>query len=135
MIKAEYKYSDITAIIIGSAMKVHNTLGMGFPEVIYQRALHIELNKTILLAEREVEQSVYYEGILVGKRRVDFLINKLIPTEVKAIGTLDSSAINQILNYLEAFNLEIGLLINFGNIRLEYKRLTNNKFKSENKSL
>lgn len=133
MIKAEYKYSEITAIIIGCAMKVHNTLGMGFPEVIYQRALHIELNKTILLAEREVEQSVFYEGILVGKRRVDFLINKLIPTEVKAIGTLDSSAINQILNYLEAFNLEIGLLINFGNTRLEYKRLTNNKFKTENK--
>jgi GxxExxY protein len=129
MIKAEYKYSDITAIIIGCAMKVHNTLGMGFPEVIYQRALQIELNKTELLAEREVEHSVFYEGVLVGKRRVDFLINKLIPTEIKAIGTLDSSTINQILNYLEAFNLEIGLLINFGNIRLEYRRLTNNKYK------
>lgn len=132
MIKAEYKYSDITAIIIGCAMKVHNTLGMGFPEVIYQRALHIELNKTELNAEREVEQSVFYDGILVGKRRVDFLVNKLIPTETKAVGTLDSSAINQILNYLEAFNLEVGLLINFGNTRLEYKRLTNNKFKPTN---
>lgn len=132
MINSTYKYSEITAIIIGCAMKVHNTLGMGFPEVIYQRALHIEINKTELKSEREVEHSVYYEGELVGKRRVDFLINSLIPLEIKAIGTLDSSAINQILNYLEAFNLEIGLLINFGNTRLEYKRLTNNKFKSAN---
>lgn len=129
MIKSEYKHSEITEIVIGCAMKVHNTLGKGFPEIIYQRAFLIELNKTALTIEREIEQAVYYEDQVVGKRRVDFLINKIILVETKAIGELDNSCINQILNYIEAFNLEIGLLINFGNDRLEFKRFTNNKLK------
>lgn len=129
MIKSEYKHSEITEAVIGCAMKVHNSLGKGFPEVIYQRAFLIELNKTELTIEREIEQSVYYEDQLVGKRRVDFLINKTILVEIKAIGELDNSSINQILNYTEAFNLEIGLLINFGKDRLEFKRFTNNKLK------
>lgn len=129
MIKSEYKHSEITEAVIGCAMKVHNSLGKGFPEVIYQRAFLIELNKTELTIEREIEQSVYYEDQLVGKRRVDFLINKTILVEIKAIGELDNSSINQILNYIEAFNLEIGLLINFGKDRLEFKRFTNNKLK------
>ena len=129
MIKSEYKHSDITEIVIGCAMKVHNSLGKGFPEIIYQRAFFIELNKTELLIEREIEQPVYYEDQIVGKRRVDFLINKIILVETKAINELDNSCINQILNYIEAFNLEIGLLINFGKDRLEFKRYTNNKLK------
>ncbi len=129
MIKSEYKHSEITEIVIGCAMKVHNSLGKGFPEVIYQRAFLIELNKTSLSIEREIEQVVYYEEQIVGKRRVDFLINKTILVEVKAISELDNSCINQILNYIEAFNLEIGLLINFGKDRLEFKRYTNNKLK------
>lgn len=129
MIKSEYKHSDITEIVIGCAMKVHNSLGKGFPEVIYQRAFQIELNKTGLIIEREIEQPIYYEEQLVGKRRVDFLINKTILVETKAICELDNSCINQILNYIEAFNLEIGLLINFGKDRLEFKRFTNNKLK------
>ncbi|MGI8584075.1 MAG: GxxExxY protein [Chitinophagaceae bacterium] len=85
--------------------------------------------KTSLSIEREIEQVVYYEEQIVGKRRVDFLINKTILVEVKAISELDNSCINQILNYIEAFNLEIGLLINFGKDRLEFKRYTNNKLK------
>jgi GxxExxY protein len=129
MIKSEYKHSEITEIVIGCAMKVHNSLGKGFPEIIYQRAFLIELNKTSLSIEREIEQVVYYEEQIVGKRRVDFLINKTILVEVKAISELDNSCINQILNYIEAFNLEIGLLINFGKDRLEFKRYTNNKLK------
>jgi GxxExxY protein len=129
MIKSEYKHSDITEIIFGCAMKVHNSLGKGFPEIIYQRSFLIELKKTALKIEREIEQSVYYEDQLVGKRRVDFLINKTILVEIKAIVELDNSSINQILNYIEAFNLEIGLLINFGKDRLEFKRFTNNKLK------
>ena len=123
------KYEELTHKIIGCAMKVHNSLGKGFPEVIYQRAFLIELNKTELTIQREIEQPVYYEEQLVGKRRVDFLINKTILVEIKAISELDNSCINQILNYIEAFNLEIGLLINFGNDRLEFKRFTNNKLK------
>jgi GxxExxY protein len=129
MVKSEYKHSEITEIVIGCAMKVHNSLGKGFPEVIYQRAFLIELNKTELIIEREIEQAVYYEDQLVGKRRVDFLINKIILVETKAKSDLDNSCINQILNYIEAFNLEIGLLINFGKERLEFKRFTNNKLK------
>lgn len=129
MIKSEYKHSEITEIVIGCAMKVHNSLGKGFPEVVYQRAFQIELNKTGLQIEREIEQPIFYEDQLVGKRRVDFLINKIILVETKAISELDNSCINQILNYIEAFNLEIGLLINFGKDRLEFKRYTNNKLK------
>ncbi len=129
MVKQEYKYSDVTEIIIGCAMKVHNSLGAGFPEVIYQRAFDIELKKTELAIDREKEQSVFYDNQLVGKRRVDFLINKLITVEIKAISKLEDSHFNQALNYLEAFNLEIGLLINFGGSRLEFKRIINNKLK------
>ena len=129
MIKPEYKYSDITSIIIGCAMKVHNSLGKGFPEVIYQRAFLVELEKTTLRIQREVEQEVYYENKLVGKRRVDFLVEGKILVEVKAIDNYTASSFNQILNYLHAFNLEVGLLINFGKDRLEYKRFTNNKMK------
>src|SRR5438045_2880093 len=98
MIKSEYKHSEITEAIIGCAMKVHNSLGKGFPEVIYQRAFLIELNKTALCIEREIEQPVYYEENLVGKRRVDFLINKTVLVETKAKSELDNSCINQILN-------------------------------------
>ncbi len=129
MIESEYKHSEITEAIIGCAMKVHSSLGKGFPEVIYQRAFKIELNKTGLLIEREIEQPVYYDEQVVGKRRVDFLINKTILVETKAKSELDNSCINQILNYIEAFNLEVGLLINFGKDRLEFKRYTNNKYR------
>ena len=129
MVKSEYKHSEVTETIIGCAMRVHNSLGKGFPEIIYQRAFFIELNKTSLVVEREVEQPVCYEDQIVGKRRVDFLINKTILVEIKAISELDNSCMNQILNYIEAFNLEIGLLLNFGKDRVEFKRYTNNKLK------
>jgi GxxExxY protein len=127
MIKPEYKYSEITEIIIGCSIKVHNALGPGFPEYIYQRALDIELRKTQLEVEREKEQAVYYETHFIGNRRVDFLINKLITDELKAVSELDNSHLNKALNYLEAFGLEIGLLINFGAPKLQFKRLINNK--------
>ena len=129
MVKQEYKYSDVTEIIIGCAMKVHNSLGAGFPEVIYQRALDIELKKTELTIDREKEQSLFYDNQLIGKRRVDFLINKLITVEIKAVSKPEDSHFNQALNYLEAFNLEIRLLINFGGSRLDFKRIINNKLK------
>jgi GxxExxY protein len=129
MIKPEYKYSDITEIIIGCAMKVHNSLGPGFPEIIYQRGFEIELKKTELEIIREKEQSVYYDNQLIGKRRVDFLINNKITVEIKAVSKLDDLHFNQAINYLEAFNLEIGLLINFGAARLEFKRIINNKIR------
>ena len=127
MIKQEYKYSDITAKIIGCAIKVHNELGPGFPEYIYQRALEIEFRNTLLQSEREKEHPVYYLNELVGKRRVDFVIGEKIMVELKAVDKLDELSLSRSLNYMKAFNLEVGLLINFRSAKLEFKRLINNK--------
>ncbi len=131
MIKEEYKYSEITAKIIGCAMKVHSTLGNGFQEVIYQRALEIEMNKHGLYVEREKVMAIYYEGINIGTRRVDFFVEQKIMVELKAITHLENVHLAQALNYLEAYKMEVGLLINFGNTKLEFKRLTiQNKLES-----
>jgi len=126
MIKSEYKYSDITEKIIGCSMRVHNKLGNGFQEVIYQRALAIELNKINLQFEREVEMPIFYDDQHIGTRRVDFMVEEKISIELKALTKLENVHLAQALNYLEAFKLEIGLLINFGNTKLEFKRLIKN---------
>lgn len=118
-----YIHSEITQKIIGCAMKVHNTLGTGFQEVIYQRSLAIELEKQKLPYERELELKIYYEGIEVGTRRVDFLVDDKVIVELKALTALDDVHLAQTLNYLEASKLEIGLLINFGTTKLQFKRL------------
>jgi GxxExxY protein len=127
MIKEEYKYSAITEQIIGCAMKVHNTLGNGFQEVIYQRALALELSNARLEFAREVEMPIHYNGQEIGTRRADFLIDGIIMVELKALTGLEDVHIAQGLNYLEAYKLEIGLLINFGSKKLEFKRLTNER--------
>ena len=112
-------------------MKVHSTLGNGFQEVIYQRCLAIEFDRSKLQYGREVEMPIYYEGIEVGTRRVDFLVQETVLVELKAILVLEDVHLAQALNYLEAFNLETGLLINFGGRSLEFKRLWNKKYKSK----
>ena len=119
----EYKYSDTTEKIIGAAMKIHRYLGNGFQEVIYQRCLEIEFQNMGLAFEREKEQIIFYEGVSVGTRRVDFLVEGKILIELKAIINLENVHLAQAKNYLEAFNLEIGLLINFGARSLQFKRL------------
>ena len=119
----KYKYGSLTRKIIGCAMKVHSTLGNGFQEVIYQRCLAIELENNKLLFGREVEMPITYEGSNVGTRRVDFLVEKKILVEIKAITELENVHMAQALNYIETFNLEIGLLINFGSKSLTFKRL------------
>ncbi len=124
LIKKEYKYSDITAEIIGSAMRVHSELGNGFQEVIYQRAFAIDMSDSKLNFAREVEMPVHYKEHRIGTRRVDFLVEEKILVEIKALSKLEDTHLNQALNYLEAFKLEIGLLINFGARSLEFKRLT-----------
>ena len=124
MINLQYKYSDITSKIIGSAMKVHSTLGNGFQEVIYQRALAIEMKNQNLAFVRELEIPIYYQDVEVGRRRVDFLVDDKILVELKAVAQLEKIHLAQGLNYLEAFKMEIGLLINFGSTKLEFKRLT-----------
>ena len=127
MIKNEYKYSDITSKIIGCAMKVHATLGNGFQEVIYQRCLAIEMENQGLRFVRELEMPIFYEEREVGTRRVDFLVEDKVMVELKAINQLDNIHLAQGINYLEAYNLKIGLLINFGSTSLDFKRLINKK--------
>jgi GxxExxY protein len=131
MIKEEYKYSDITSKVIGCAMTVHKALGSGFQEVIYQRALAIEMHLAGVQFEREYEMPIFYREKHIGTRRVDFLVEGVVSVELKATSQLDRSHFAQAINYLEAYNLEIGLLINFGEISLNFKRLTNAKYKSE----
>ncbi len=121
------KYEDITGKIIGSAMNVHNTLGNGFQEVIYQRALAIEMKDQGLSFERETERKIYYKGTEIGTRRVDFLVEGKVLVELKAIIVLENVHIAQAINYLEAFKLDIGLIINFGARSLEFRRLTGKK--------
>ena len=126
----EYKYSDITRKIIGAAMKVHSTLGNGFQEVIYQRALAIEMAEQGLTFQRELEMQIYYRAQEIGTRRVDFLVEDKVMVELKALTMLEDVHLAQAINYLEAYNLEIGLLINFGAKSLEYRRVINGKIKS-----
>jgi GxxExxY protein len=121
------KYKDLTEKIIGCAMKVHATLGNGFQEVIYQRALGIELNKAGLAYAREMEMPVYYDGQEIGLRRVDFFVEQTVMVELKALIQLEEAHLAQAMNYLEAYKMEIGLLINFGSRSLQFKRVHNNK--------
>lgn len=106
-------------------MKVHSFLGNGFPEVIYQRSLEIEFKNAALSYYREIEQNIYYDNILVGTRIVDFMVEEKELVELKAISELTEQHYSQILNYLKAYKLEIGLLINFGSKSLQFKRFIN----------
>jgi len=132
MIKEEYKYSELTGHIIGSAMRVHSTLGNGFQEVIYPRALEIELSDAGVNFSREYEMPIYYKNQQIGTRRVDFLVDSVIAVELKALIALEDVHLAQAINYLEAYDLEVGLLINFGARSLQYKRLTNKKLNQKN---
>jgi GxxExxY protein len=124
----ELIYKDITQKIIGAAMKVHATLGNGFQEVIYQRALEIEMKLFGLIFQREFEMGIFYRNEQIGSRRVDFFVDNKIMVELKALIMLENVHIAQAKNYLEAYNVEVGLLINFGAVSLDFKRLQNNKF-------
>ncbi len=129
----QLKYDDITRKIIGCAMRVHTKLGNGFQEVIYQRSLEIEMVLEGLSFEREKEMKIYYREIEVGTRRVDFFVENTISVELKAIIELEDVHLSQAINYLEAYNTEIGLLINFGSKSLTFKRLLNKKYKPDDK--
>jgi len=131
MIKEVYKYSALTEKIIGCAMEVHKQLGNGFQEVIYQRALAIEFDLQGLSYEREKEMPVFYKERQIGTRRVDFLVENVVSVELKAITQLENTNLTQAINYLEAYDLEIGLLLNFGAKTLEFKRVINKKFKQK----
>ena len=121
----ELKYKDITEKIIGASYEVHNFLGNGFQEVIYQRALAYEMRKKGLEFAREIEQPIFYKELVepIGTRRADFLVESKVLVELKAIITLEDVNTAQLLNYLRAYKIEVGLLINFGSKSITFKRL------------
>lgn len=121
----EYKYSDITEKIIGASFEVHKFLGNGFQELIYQRALAYEFVQAGLHFQREIEQDIFYKALEepIGTRRADFVVEGKVLVELKAIIQLEDVHTAQILNYLRAYKLEVGLLINFGSKSLTFKRL------------
>lgn len=119
---------ELTYKIIGCAMKVHNSLGPGFQEVIYQRCLAIELGRAGLEFMREQEHTIYYEGIEVGTRRADFVIENKIVVEIKAVVNLEDVHLAQAKNYVVAYDFPNGLLINFGSQSLQYKLFFNPKY-------
>ena len=126
----KYPLSDLTGKIIKCAIEVHKHLGNGFQEVIYQRALSIEFALQNVEFEREFEMPLFYKGEQIGTRRVDFFIDGKVMVEIKAVIQLEEVHLAQAINYLEAYNMEVGLLINFGSKSLEFKRVMNKKSKS-----
>lgn len=123
---------EITYKINGCAMKVHNTLGNGFQEVIYQRCLAIEMERSGLSFGREIEQILYYDGIEVGKRRADFVVENTIIVELKAVISLEDVHLAQAKNYVVAYDFPVGLLINFGATSLQFKKVFNPKYNPVN---
>ena len=121
------KHEELTRKIIGCAMEVHKHLGNGFQEVIYQRALANEMDINNIHYEREKEMPLLYKGFDIGTRRVDFFVEDKIMVEIKAVINLEDVHLAQAMNYVEAYNMEIGLLINFGSRKMQFKRVHNNK--------
>lgn len=119
------KYADITRKILGAAFEVHKFLGNGFQEVIYQRALAYEMDEAGLEFEREIDQDIFYKNVPepIGTRRADFVVEGKVLVELKAIVQLEDVHVAQVLNYLKAYRLEVGLLLNFGSKSLTFKRL------------
>jgi len=128
--KTAKEFGDCIGKIIGCAMRVHSALGNGFQEVIYQRALQIEMRLESLEFQREMEMPIFYREEQIGTRRVDFFVEGEIMVELKAIINLEDVHLAQAINYLEAYNMQTGLLINFGSKSLTFKRLFNKKYKS-----
>ncbi len=123
MINDHYPESELTGKIIGCCMEVHRQMGNGFQEAIYQRALQIEMELQGLAFSREHEMDIHYKGVLIGQRRVDFFVAERVMVEIKGVISLQDVHLAQAINYLEAYGLGVGLLINFGSKSLEFKRL------------
>jgi GxxExxY protein len=123
---------ELTYKINGCAIKVHNTLGNGFQEVIYQRCLAIELERAGISFQREQEHEIYYEGIHVGTRRADFVVEGKVIVELKALVNLEDVHLAQAKNYVVAYDFPIGLLINFGATSLQFKKIFNKKYQDKN---
>jgi GxxExxY protein len=137
IVNEKYPESELTGKVIGCCMEVHRFLGNGFQEVIYQRALAIEFSRQNISFSREHEMDIYYKGENIGTRRIDFFVEGKVMVELKAIIHLEDVHLAQAINYLEAYGLETGLLVNFGAKSLEFKRVMKplKKSQSINKSL
>ena len=122
MVDKNFSLSELTEVVIGCAMRVHSGLGNGFPEILYQRALALELEASGVAFTRETAQPVYYRDVRIGTRIVDFLVQDKLLLELKATSDLTDAHFAQIINYLTAFKLEVGLLLNFGQKSLQYRR-------------
>lgn len=130
--KNQLTLDEITYKINGCAMKVHNTLGNGFQEVIYQRCLAIEFERAGLTYAREQEHVIYYDGIEVGTRRADFVVEDKVIVELKALINIEDVHLAQAKNYVTAYDFPIGLLINFGAVSLQFKKIYNKKHQDPN---
>ena len=118
-----FKYQELTHKIIGCAMVVHSKFGPGYMEVVYQRSLAVEFDEQDLMFARELSIDMHYKDKKVGARRVDFLVEDKVLVEIKAVSQLENVHLAQAKNYLEAFNMDVGLLINFGSTKLQFNRL------------
>jgi len=123
----ELYFKELTETIIGSAMNVHTQIGPGFPEIIYQRALAIELQQNSVSVEMQKDMDIYYSAIFIGRRRIDMLIEKKVLVELKALPYMDLNWDTQVLNYLKIFGIKVGLLLNFGCESLRFKRFIKEK--------
>jgi len=131
IVKNQYVASEITGDIIGAAMEVHRRLGPGFLESVYEEALAVELKINNIKFERQKELPVFYRDKVIKTFVCDFIIDKQIIVELKAIKQIGEIEKIQVISYLKASGIEIGLLINFGNVSLEYKRLINSRKKQD----
>lgn len=132
MIKEQYIHSDITSEILSVAFEVHKIIGPGFVEPVYQRGMIVECNLRKIEAESEIQLPIFYKNVLVGSRRADLLVKNRVIVELKAVTELNDIHLAQAINYLEAFDLEVGLLLNFGSKSLQYKRLIHPRFFKQN---
>ena len=120
------RFNDVTKAIIGCAMSVHGELGSGFPELIYQRGLAVEMQEVGLSFQGEVHLPVFYKDTNIGARRADFLVEGQVLVELKALNELVDANFAQVVNYLKAYKLEVALLINFGEASLRHRRFRHN---------
>jgi len=123
-----FKHEDVTEIVIRSFFKVYNTLGYGFLERVYENALFCELANTELIVEKQNRINVFYKGEVVGKYVADLVINNNVIIEIKAAENLCEEHECQLINYLKATNIEVGLLLNFGKKPQFRRKVFSNKY-------
>ena len=131
-INTQYPKSELTSAIINSCIRVHTILGPGYQEVIYQRALARELWKREMSFNRELWLDVHYDGLLVGKKRVDFVIEGVI-VELKAKSEYAQQDFFQTISYLKASKFQLALLVNFGASKVTVKRFVNQQSRQINR--